>query len=143
VHDLAFNDADRREPGLLRSVLLPIRLILRRLLRPILLRQSELFRSLSHRVDSGEGSTRTLRDDLGTLAARHDAMAGQLRETLAYGPEYATMVHRLARLEDQLAVLTGHATTAPPEEAVARSSILFPRPEARSPGDSQATREQG
>jgi hypothetical protein len=143
VHDLAFNDADGRESGMLRGVLLPIRLVLRRLLRPIFLRQVELFRRLADRVDSGEGSARALRDDLGRLSARHDAMAGQLRESLAFGPEYAAMVHRLARLEDQLAVLTGHATSAPPEESDARCSILFPRPEARLPGDSQATSEQG
>jgi hypothetical protein len=143
VHDLAFNDADSRESGMLRGVLLPASLVLRRLLRPIFLRQVELFRSLARRVDTGEGSARTIRDDLGALSVRHDAMAGQLRETLAFGPEYAAMVHRLARLEDQLAVLTGHATAAPLEEADARSSILFPRPEARPPGDSEATRVQG
>jgi hypothetical protein len=128
VRDLAFYNAGYHETKGIRRVVLPFRRALRRVLRPIFLRQVELYQEIDH--------------ELNDLSRRQDELAEQLKTTLAFGWDYVAMVRRLAVLEDQIASVTG--TAAPiVNDAESRTSILSPgltcaqdesngEPEARS-----------
>jgi hypothetical protein len=135
VHDLAFYDAGCNELRGARRVVVPVRRLLRRLLRPIFLRQVELFQKLVDRRDAGEASLQVVRDDVDKLTKRQDEVDERVEAVLAFGWDYVAMVRRLAVLEDQLVALTGQATPAA-DEGESQPSILFPSldvtPEARS-----------
>jgi hypothetical protein len=125
VPDLAFYNAGCDGPRGARWLLVLARRLLRRLLRPIFLRQVELLQSLIDRLDRGEMSVRTVQDDVDRIAQRMDDVDERLETVLAFGWDYVAMVRRLAVLEDQVAVLTGH-TAALPDEPDSPSSFLFP-----------------
>jgi hypothetical protein len=125
VQDLAFYNAGRDEIRGLRRVVVPVRRLLRRLLRPIFLRQVELFQELIHRLDAGEKSVQAVRDDVESLARRQDEVDERVETALAIGWDHVAMVRRLAVLEDQLATLTGQAAPSA-VEGDPQPSILFP-----------------
>ena len=144
VRDLAFYNAGCHEPKGVRRSVVPFRRVLRRMLRPVFLRQVELFRELFHRVDHLDHSLHALRHELNALAQRQDELSEQLKTTLAFGWDHVAMVRRLAVLEDLLAASSSNGTGAlGGDESDSRSSILFPglnsdrdargdEPEARS-----------
>jgi hypothetical protein len=135
VHDLAFYDAGCHEARGVRRVVVPVRRLLRRLLRPIFLRQVELLQKLIDRLDAGEASLQSVREQVDGLAKRQDEVDERVEMVLSFGWDYVAMVRRLAVLEDQLVALTGQATPAA-DEGESQPSILFPSldvsPEARS-----------
>jgi hypothetical protein len=128
VLDLAFYNTGCHDPRGLRWPLVLVRRLLRRLLRPFFLRQVELLQHIIDRLDRDEPILRTVRDDVDRLDQRVETV-------LAFSWDYVAMVRRLAAIEDQLAVLTGH-TPAVPEETDSQPSIRFPSldpvPEPRS-----------
>lgn len=116
--------------------MVPLRRALRRVLRPIFLRQVEMFQEVHHRIDHLDHTCHAIRHELHAIARRQDELSEQLKTTLAFGWDYVAMVRRLATLEDQVALLTGNAA-AGPDDVEAHPSILFPglagdRDEARS-----------
>jgi hypothetical protein len=125
VHDLAFYNAGCHEARGARRVLVAVRRLLRRLLRPIFLRQVELFQGLINRLDAGEQSVQAVRDDVESLARRQDEVDERVETALAIGWDHVAMVRRLAVLEDQLATLTGQAAPSA-VESDPQPSILFP-----------------
>jgi hypothetical protein len=136
VDDLAFYNAGCQELWGARRVVVPFRRLLRRLLRPIFLRQVELFQGLIDRLDAGEKSLQEARDDLDRLAWRQDALEEQSETVQAFGWDYVAMGRRLSVLEDQIASLTGHPAAPTPDETDRQASIRFPgldpAPDARS-----------
>lgn len=146
MHDFAFyNVGDQNVKGP-RSLMILVRRAMRRVLRPIFLRQVEIFQHLADRLGDHEERIGNLRIDadamkrqhaqLGrqhealtnrqdSLSARQDELADQIQTTMAFGWDYVAMVRRLATIEDQLATLTG-STVAPQDEGDSHPSILFP-----------------
>lgn len=129
--DLAFYNAGCLEPRGLRRAVVPVRRLLRRLLRPIFLRQVELFQHLIARLDADETSLRGACEDVERLSKRQDDLEERVETVLAFGWDYVAMVRRLAVLEDQLAILTGQNTPTA-DEADPQPSILFPSLDPRS-----------
>src|SRR5262249_22641199 len=121
------------------GLLVLARRLLRRILRPMLLRQAELFQHLADLVDDHEHRLFALKIDNLELKESHEALAvrqeeltvrhGELSEqiqtTMAFGWDYVALVRRLATLEDQVAALTGVAGM-PADEGDPHPSILFP-----------------
>ena len=135
VHDLAFYNAGCQEAWGSRRVTVPVRRLLRRILRPIFLRQVEIFQKLVDQLDAGETSLRCMRVDLDRLSKRQDEVDERVETVLAYGWDYVAMVRRLAVLEDQLVAITGHVSSSA-EANDRQPSLVFPihdpAPEARS-----------
>src|SRR4051812_16880625 len=131
MHDLTFYNAGCDEVRGLRRVVVPFRRVLRRLLRPILLRQVELFQALIDRLDAGEKSLDAVRAEVDGLARRQDALEEQAETVLAFGWDYVAMGRRLAILDEQLAALTGHAAPSS-DEPEGQTSLRFPSLEPRS-----------
>jgi hypothetical protein len=141
VRDLAFYNAGYHATKGVRRGLVPIRRLLRRVLRPIFLRQVEMFQEIWDRLDALgrlEESVSTLRDELQAMSHRQDVLAEQWKTTLAFGWDHVALVRRLAVLEDQVASLSGNAATIS-DDPDSHPSILFPgltygqdEPEARS-----------
>jgi hypothetical protein len=102
VPDLVFSDADCREPKGVRRVIVPFRRLLQRILRPIFLRQAELFQHLGDRLDQQDQSLQAQRNDLENLSRRHEHLADQMQVALAFGWDYVALVRRLAVLEDRV-----------------------------------------
>ncbi|WP_406696768.1 hypothetical protein V5E97_37850 [Singulisphaera sp. Ch08] len=150
MQDFAFYNAGSHAMKGPRAVLVVARRVMRRVLRPIFLRQVEIFQYLADRLDNHENRVFALRIDAdamkrqhGELAAelgrqnealayrqdllsgRQDELADQIQTTMAFGWDYVAMVRRLATLEDQLASLTG-STLPSSDEGDAHPSILFP-----------------
>jgi hypothetical protein len=125
VQDLAFYNAGCDKPRGLRRAVVPVRRLLRRLLRPIFIRQVELFQHLITRLDADETSLRGACEDIERLSKRQDELDDRVETVLAFGWDYVAMVRRLAILEDQVAALTGHNTPTA-DEADLQPSILFP-----------------
>ncbi len=149
--DLAFYEAGGHASKGLRGGLVLLRRGLRRILRPVFLRQVEIFQYLIQRLDGldtlapkverHEHAVFALRVDSDSLQERHrdlsqrqDDLADQVQTALAFGWDYVALVRRLATLEDQVAALTGTTPTVA-DEGETHSSILFPGMEkvARKP----------
>ena len=96
--DLSFYDAGCVAPKGLSRLVVPFRRLLRRVLRPILLRQAALFAELDAKIDRvGSG--------LGGLAHRQERLE-------AFECDGAALARRLAALEDRLdALLSREAAT--------------------------------
>ncbi len=101
VRDLAFYNAIG-EPSGSRRLVLPLRRILRRLLRPLFLRQVEILEELCRRLDDAEAG-RTEQD------RRQDALLSRIQATSAMGWDQVAMARRLAVLEDRVEALLASA----------------------------------
>jgi hypothetical protein len=120
--ELAFYNVGCQEPRGARRVVVPFRRLLRRVLRPIFVRQVEILNSLCDRLDQDEHATRTLRADLEHISQRQFHLAEQLQGSVALGWDYVATVRRLAALEDRVEALTLRAE-GPSGEG---TSIRFP-----------------
>lgn len=154
MQDFAFYNAGSHSLKGPRGLLVMARRLMRRILRPIFLRQVEIFQNFADRLDDHENRVSALRIDadamkrqhrdlaqefereLGQkhaalmerqdqLSGRQEELADQIQTTMAFGWDYVAMVRRLATLEDQLALLTGSSLTAS-DDGDAHPSILFP-----------------
>ena len=84
MYDYAFYHAGIHEPRGIRRIIVPVRRLLRRIMRPMLLRQAELLQSLSERIDEN---------------------SSQMQTAVALGWDHVALVRRLATIEEQLATL--------------------------------------
>src|SRR5262245_19240357 len=137
MKDYAFYNVGCHDARGVRGLMVMVRRLMRRILRPFFLRQAELFQHLAGLVEDHEHRVYALRIDQESLKHRHDAMirrqdemaarqdeqGEQLHTTMAFGWDYVALVRRLATLEDQVAALTGSAVT-PGDEGEAHPSIL-------------------
>jgi hypothetical protein len=162
MRDFAFyNVAENPAPGPHRVVVW-LRRGVRRLLRPIFLRQVEIYRYFSELLDehdqritaqrlvdeqlAGQIAAQSARQDeldqrldalsqrIDAVARRQDELSEHLHTIAAFGWDFVAMGRRLGAIEDQIAVLTGSPALAG-DESEAHPSILFPGLEkiARSP----------
>lgn len=148
MQDFAFYNVGCDDKRGVKGVLVLARRLLRRVLRPVFLRQAELFRQLAEALDDHEHRVYAQRVEIEAvkqrqhqlavrqddqaryhdiLAGRQDELADQLQTTMAFGWDYVAFVRRLATLEDQVAALTGSVPgTTSGEEGDIHPSILFP-----------------
>jgi hypothetical protein len=85
MQDYAFYHAGIDGPRRgVKRIIVPIRRLLRRIMRPMLYRQAELMQSLAERVDEN---------------------SNQMQTALALGWDHVAMVRRLAAIEEQLIAL--------------------------------------
>lgn len=140
MNDLAFYNEGGQSRGGVRQGVVLARRLLRRVLRPIFMRQVEIFQHLvdrldrlAPRVDAHEHAVWALRSDADSLKQRQDEVSRrqeevseQLQTALAFGWDYVALVRRLATLEDQVASLTGVVPAVSTDDAENHSSILFP-----------------
>ena len=153
--DLAFYNAGGENTKGPRLLLVLVRRALRRILRPIFLRQVEIFQYLIARLDGLDTlnaltpkverhqheifalnvNTDRLQESHNQLSKRQDELSDQVQTALAFGWDYVALVRRLATLEDQVASLTGMAPAVVGDDGEIHSSILFPGVEkvARKP----------
>jgi hypothetical protein len=131
VPDLAFYNAGCNETGGLRLLLVPLRRLLRRVLRPVFFRQAELFQGIIDRIDRQEAALRTATADLERVAKLQEELARRVDHDQALYWDHVALVRRLVVIEDQLAALTGNATPGG-DEGDTTPSIRFPAPESRS-----------
>ena len=82
-------------PARFRWAVVPARRLLRRLLRPMLYRQVELYRAL-------DGDIEDLRDRLARLEARVERVDEGAQRAAALGWDHVALSRRLAALEDRL-----------------------------------------
>lgn len=107
--DFAFyNTAGDEARGLRRAVVL-LRRLLRRILRPIFVRQAEIMASLAARLDDAGARI----DDTNR---RMDLTSDQVQETIAFGWDYVAMARRLAALEDRVEALQARHDAARDDE---------------------------
>lgn len=97
-----------------RRAIVPLRRLIRRLLRPFFFRQAELFEQLGRDIDE--------------LAKRQDEFDRRLRTSLAFGWDYVALVRRLTTLEEYVEALRQASPGVVPGGAT-RMSIPFPLPE--------------
>ncbi len=120
--DLAFYNAGcSGKTGLRKLVILPRRLI-RRILRPIFLRQVELFQSLCDRLDALERHDLHFDLEIQKLQKRQDLLGRQLESTQAMAWDFQELQPRLANLEDRIeALMVAHE-----REHTQSESVRFP-----------------
>ena len=131
MEDLAFYNVgfeDARGP---RRIMVLVRRLLRRILRPIFYRQVELFQHLTNRLDEHEPVIRATHRNVDILGHRQEMTEKKVETFLALGWDHVALARRLAVLEDQIAVLTGQSTVGP-DQAESKESIPFPGLEPRS-----------
>ncbi|MEO6809438.1 MAG: hypothetical protein ABI353_10055 [Isosphaeraceae bacterium] len=114
MSDLAFYNVGCGEAKGMRRLVVLARRGVRRILRPIFLRQVELFQSLCNRLDAAERRDAEHRHELDHLTRRQDHLGDQMQHTMAFGWDYVALVRRVAVLEDRLEALaaqpqSGHA----------------------------------
>jgi len=133
VRDIAFYNVGISELKGYRRVVIPFRRLLRRLLRPIFLRQVELFRQLDE-------ERRQLHTDLENIARRQDLLEEQVKATLAFGWDYVALTRRLAALEDQVSAL-GVQDASPRSDPAPEIPIphLYPAVHEAGPRASEST----
>jgi hypothetical protein len=125
MSDLGFYNAGCDEPQGVRRLVVPLRRLIRRILRPIFQRQVELFQSLCDRIDVADCNDQSLRSELANLANRHDDLADQMQSTIAFGWDYVALTRRLAILEDRVEALM--ARNEGQDAALGRPSVpAFP-----------------
>ncbi len=138
MYDLAFYNAGCDNTQGPRRVMVYTRRLLRRVLKPIFVRQVELLQWIVKRLDADERSLAGACDDIALLRKRQEEVDERVETILAFGWDYVAMVRRLAVLEDQVASLTGQSlmdssmVSTPGDESEAKTSILFPGLEVRS-----------
>jgi hypothetical protein len=133
VRDLAFYNHGCHEPKGVRKAVVPVRRLLRRMLRPAFQRLVEILTSLCDRLDAEEHATHALRHEMALLRGRQDRMAGQLQTAVALGWDYVALTRRLAVLEDRVESLLPAARPGETESAVdGYTSIPFPVDEPRA-----------
>jgi hypothetical protein len=132
MRDLAFYNVGCQEPQGVRRLVVPFRRGLRRVLRPIFLRQVEIFESLCDRLDVTEGEERSMRRDLDDVTRRQDDLGAQLQTSMAFGWDYTAMVRRLAALEDRVEALTVDREGAASRPDERQLSLPFPEFDRRS-----------
>jgi|GEM_PF-1938645 len=146
MQDFAFYNVGCHDAKGPRGLLVLVRRGLRRILRPIFLRQVELFRYLAdqieaheHRIFAGKVEGEAAKARLNALDGRHDELAArqdqfaarqeelaeQVQTTIAFGWDYVALVRRLATLEDQIAAMGAPGATGS-DEGDTHPSILFP-----------------
>jgi hypothetical protein len=113
MDDLVFYNVGCDDVRGKRRLIVPLRRILRRILRPIFQRQVELFAGLCARLDAGDAADCSLRTEFDQLAARHDNLADQMQSTVAFGWDYVALTRRLAILEDRVEALMAATETQP------------------------------
>ena len=101
MRDIAFYNVGISELKGFRRVVIPFRRLLRRLLRPIFLRQVELFGQLDAQLEN--------------IARRQDLLEEQVKATLAFGWDYVVLTRRLAALEDQVSALYAQDSSSRPD----------------------------
>lgn len=111
--NLAFYDAGCGEPSPAGRIKDLPRRLLRRILRPIFLRQAEILHGMVARLDAGERTEAEFWDALHRISsrldiveARADSLAERSQVILAFGWDYAAAVRRLAALEDRVEALS-------------------------------------
>lgn len=83
-----------------KRILLSVRRVLRRVLRPMLVKLGEQIDVITARLDENE-------KQIEGLHARLDQTCDQMQATISFGWDYVAMARRLASLEDQVARLQG------------------------------------
>jgi hypothetical protein len=127
VPDLAFYNAGCEHTSGLRTIVVLMRRLLRRVLRPIFMHQVVLYQHLIERLDRTEASLRGVQGDIEAMGERHVELDERVESVQAFGWDYVALVRRLAVLEDQIAALTGQSLPqVPVEETEAQTSIRFP-----------------
>ncbi len=111
----------------LKRVLIPMRRILVRILRPMLVQMADALQSFSTRLEAVEKR-------LGVIEGRNDRQDDILQATIGFGWDHVATTRRLAALEDQVAkCLAVHAlmrdadgqmTLAFPEHVTAEATAL-------------------
>ena len=96
--DFAFDNESGDGPRGVKRLIVPVRRILRRILRPIFLRQAELMMQLAAQLDETDVT-------LQAVNRRLDHTSDQIQDTIAFGWDYVAMARRLAALEDRVATL--------------------------------------
>lgn len=120
VIDLAFYNAGCEQPRGARRVVVLVRRVLRRILRPIFSRQVEILQHLCDRLDRQDEERQVLRKDLDEVTRRDDQLALQTQAAMSFGWDYVAMVRRLAVLEDRVEALVAHAEA---EQGPSRSKV--------------------
>ena len=110
--DYAFYHVGFSEPQGLRRAVVPVRRVLRRLLRPMFLRLAEIFQHLGERQETLIQQIEGLRHAQESLQHAQESLrhvqtrqAHQLDRLVAYRWDYGAVVHRLAVLEEQVETL--------------------------------------
>lgn len=114
MRDLAFYNVGCQDPKGARRIVVPLRRLLRRLLRPIFDRQVAIFGELCDRADRLEQENHALRAQVERFDRRHDALAARMQTTVALGWDYVATVRRLAVLEDRVEALLAARDDARP-----------------------------
>lgn len=114
MRDLAFYNVGCQDPKGARRIVVPLRRLLRRLLRPIFDRQVAIFGELCDRADRLEHENHALRAQVERFDRRHDALAARMQTTVALGWDYVATVRRLAVLEDRVEALMAARDDARP-----------------------------
>lgn len=96
--DYQFYHAGFDEPKGPKRAVIPFRRLLRRLLRPMLVRLADLLQSLGDRAD--EAARRLV-----AVETRMDRAEDRLQAAVAFGWDHVAVVRRLAALEDEVAAL--------------------------------------
>ena len=102
MRDLAFYNAGCQDPRGARRVVVSLRRLVRRVLRPIFQRQVGLYQELFDHVDRLERENHALRAQVERFDRRHDALDARMQATVALGWDYVATVRRLAVLEDRV-----------------------------------------
>ena len=113
--------------GGLKAPLVAFRRVVRRLLRPMLVRLSEQVESAASRLNDAE-------QRLDALDKRHDRTSDQMQATIAFGWDYVAMVRRLASLEDQVSRLRGESSSR-----TAEGQLTLPFPDLANANHAQAS----
>ena len=125
--ELAFYNVGCQEPRGARRVVVPFRRLLRRVLRPIFVRQVEILNSLCDRLDQDEHASRALRADLEHISQRQFHLAEQLQGSVALGWDYRTLNEGLA---DATARMTDGLVDGPQGFKATFNKITRPRAKA-------------
>ncbi|MDB5350037.1 MAG: hypothetical protein JWN86_1284 [Planctomycetota bacterium] len=115
--DFAFYNEIGDGPRGLKRAVVAVRRLLRRLLRPIFLRQAELMASLASRLD----------DHVAKIDEAHrriDRTSDEIQDTIALGWDYVAMVRRVAALEDRIEALQSRELSARDDDG--QLSLPFP-----------------
>jgi hypothetical protein len=126
VRDIAFYNVGISDLKGFRRVVIPFRRLLRRLLRPIFLRQVELFGQFDTQLEN--------------IARRQDLLEEQVKATLAFGWDYVALTRRLAALEDQVSAL-GVQDASPESDPAPEIPVphLYPAVHEAGPRASEST----
>ena len=100
-----------------KRAIVPVRRLLRKVLRPIFVRQAEILGAMIGRLDAAEVAVKDLH-------ARHDRTSDQVQASMAFGWDYVAMARRLAALEDRVEALSAGGDSWREDEG--QLSLPFP-----------------